>query len=63
MQKDKIELWIEENHGKYLFILAFLGFGLMTIFSHLAGNSKIIYIGFITSFLFILTDLLIHGGN
>ena len=60
MEKDRIEIWIEDNRKKYLLILTFLGFGLMGIFSYLSGNPKLIKFGFIISFMFILTDLSIH---
>ncbi len=63
MEKGRIEIWIEDNKKKYLLILAFLGFVLTGIFSYLTGNPKVIKFGFIISFIFILTDLSIHGGN
>ncbi len=63
--KDKLELWIENNRVKYLFLLAGLGYFLGYLFFYLVGHSNWIEMGFRVGSLiaatFIVIDLTIHN--
>ena len=64
MEKDKIEIWIENNRKKYLLILAGLGYVLGYLFFYLVGNSHWVGMGFkigsLIAVLFVIADLMIH---